>query len=108
MFVVLTDGHENASREFTADRIKSMLERQREVYKWEFVYLGANQNAWDIAQLYGFQQGNVAAYTGTGVGTRDAFAAAASNTASYRSGSSRSMAFSDDQRKKLKPTASAK
>lgn len=101
VFVVLTDGYENSSKEFTADKIKSMLEHQRDVYQWEFVYLGADQNAWDTAKLYGFTQANVAAYAGTSAGVNAAFAATASNAASYRSGATRSMAFSDEQRKKL-------
>jgi hypothetical protein len=48
LFVVVTDGHENASHEYSAERIKAMLKEQQEVYSWEFTYLGAHQDAWTI------------------------------------------------------------
>ena len=44
-FIVVTDGHENASREFNGDKIKEMVKHQSDVYNWSFVYLGANQDA---------------------------------------------------------------
>jgi uncharacterized protein YegL len=42
MFVITTDGMENASREYTYAKIKEMVERQKEQYSWEFIFLGAN------------------------------------------------------------------
>ena len=45
VFVIVTDGQENASREFTRAKIKEMIEHQQSVYKWQFTYLGANQDA---------------------------------------------------------------
>lgn len=45
MFVIITDGHENASREYTAERIKARIERQKQKYGWEFIFLGANMDA---------------------------------------------------------------
>jgi Mg-chelatase subunit ChlD len=43
--VVVTDGHENASREFTADTVRKLVTQQKEKYGWDFVFLGANQDA---------------------------------------------------------------
>ena len=43
--VVVTDGHENASREFTADAVRQLVTQQKEKYGWDFVFLGANQDA---------------------------------------------------------------
>lgn len=45
LFVVVTDGLENSSREFTRERIKQMIEHQQNVYSWQFNYLAANQDA---------------------------------------------------------------
>ena len=42
LFVITTDGMENASREYTHDKIKSLIERQKTKYGWEFIFLGAN------------------------------------------------------------------
>ena len=45
MIIVVTDGDENASREYTQKRIADIIKMQREVYSWEFLFLGANQDA---------------------------------------------------------------
>ncbi|QDT65560.1 vWA domain-containing protein [Calycomorphotria hydatis] len=53
VFVVMTDGHENSSREFTKQQIKDLIERQQNVYNWQFTFLGANQDAFSEAQGMG-------------------------------------------------------
>ena len=45
--VVLTDGQENASREYTRERVAEMIKHQQEKYAWEFVFLAANQDAFE-------------------------------------------------------------
>lgn len=45
VFVIVTDGQENSSKEFTTQQVKEMIERQRSDYKWQFTFLGANQDA---------------------------------------------------------------
>ncbi len=45
VFVITTDGQENSSKEFTKAQIKEMVERQQSQYKWQFTFLGANQDA---------------------------------------------------------------
>lgn len=45
IFVILTDGHENSSKEFTGQKIKEMIKHQKEKYSWMFVFLGANLDA---------------------------------------------------------------
>jgi hypothetical protein len=45
VFVISTDGQENASREFTRDQVKQMIAHQQQVYKWEFTFLAANAEA---------------------------------------------------------------
>ena len=53
LFVITTDGMENASREYSYDTIKSMIEHQKSKYGWEFLFLGANIDAVDVAGRIG-------------------------------------------------------
>ena len=53
LFVITTDGMENASREYTYDKIKSHIERQKSKYGWEFIFLGANIDAVEVANRIG-------------------------------------------------------
>lgn len=52
--MIITDGQENSSKEFTAAKIKEMIEHQRTAYKWEFIFVGANMDAVTTGQSYGF------------------------------------------------------
>lgn len=52
-FVIITDGGENASREFNAGQIKEKTSHQQSVYSWDFVYLGANQDAFNVGNTVG-------------------------------------------------------
>jgi len=45
LFVITTDGMENASREYTHDKIKKMIRHQKEKYGWDFMFLGTNKDA---------------------------------------------------------------
>ena len=56
LFVITTDGMENASREFTYDQIKKMVEKQKKRHNWEFIFLGANIDAIDVANRFGIAQ----------------------------------------------------
>ena len=51
---VLTDGYENASREWTHERIRALIDQQTHVYNWEFMYLGADQDAIEVGARMGF------------------------------------------------------
>ena len=53
IFVIITDGFENASREYTYDRVSRMIERQKEQYGWEFLFLVANMDAVSEAKKFG-------------------------------------------------------
>lgn len=56
MFVITTDGIENASRLYRAESVKSMIRREREKYGWEFLFLGADMDAVYSASKYGIDQ----------------------------------------------------
>ena len=56
LFVITTDGMENASREFTYDKIKSMIEKKKAKFNWEFIFLGANIDAVEVAGRFGIDR----------------------------------------------------
>ena len=53
--VVVTDGYENSSREWTTEAVKSLIKQQEENYQWDFVFLGANMDAVAVGQSFGFK-----------------------------------------------------
>src|SRR5690606_12079144 len=57
IFVVVTDGLENSSREYTKDKVKEMVKHQDEVYNWTFIFLGANQDAVFSGGEWGISKG---------------------------------------------------
>ena len=69
MFVIITDGLENASIEFSKDKIKEMIEHQREKYNWEFIFLGANIDAVNTAEQMGICKRRAANYIADSKGT---------------------------------------
>ena len=69
LFVITTDGMENASRRYTYDKVKSMIERQREKYGWEFLFLGANIDAAREAARFGIRADCAADYHADSIGT---------------------------------------
>ena len=60
VFVVMTDGEENSSREFSKADIKAMIQRQQDTYNWHFTFLGANQDAFAEAGGMGIAAAGVA------------------------------------------------
>lgn len=69
LFVITTDGLENASREYTFDKVKKMIERQKEKYNWEFLFLGANIDAIEVAGHMGISRDRAANYNCDSEGT---------------------------------------
>ena len=69
LFVITTDGMENASRRYTYDKVRAMLERQREKYGWEFLFLGANIDAAREAARFGIREECAADYHADSIGT---------------------------------------
>lgn len=53
LFVIITDGEENASREYSSEKVKAQIERQKKKYNWEFIFLGANLDAVQTAGRFG-------------------------------------------------------
>lgn len=62
ILAVLTDGHENSSKEYTTQTVADLIKEHREKYGWGVVFLGADQDAWDAAQHMGFEKGTTVSY----------------------------------------------
>ena len=56
IFVITTDGMENASHRYSSDQVKAMVKRQKEKYGWEFLFLGANIDAVETAARFGIME----------------------------------------------------
>ena len=69
IFVITTDGLENASREYTPERVKKMIEQQKEKYGWEFIFLGANIDAVETAGRIGISEDRTANFHSDSRGT---------------------------------------
>jgi len=69
MFVIITDGEENSSREYTAEKIKAQIERQKSKYGWEFVFLGANIDAVQTSGKFGISADRAVDYLADSKGT---------------------------------------
>ena len=69
IFIIMTDGMENASHIYSSDKVKHMIERQKEKYGWEFLFLGANIDAIEAAGHFGIDADKAANYQCDGEGT---------------------------------------
>ena len=69
MFVITTDGMENASHQFSSKEVKEMIERQKAKHGWEVLFIGANIDAVETAKHFGIQRDRVANYKADGAGT---------------------------------------
>ena len=69
MFVITTDGLENASRRYGYDKVRAMIERQKEKYGWEFIFLGANIDAAKEAARFGISADRAVRYQSDSMGT---------------------------------------
>lgn len=69
MFVITTDGMENASREFNYEKVRQMIEHQKNKYGWEFIFLGANIDAIATAERFGISKDRATNYNADSEGT---------------------------------------
>jgi len=69
MFIITTDGMENASREFSDEKVRRMIEHQKNKYGWEFIFLGANIDAIATAERFGIGEDRATNYHADSEGT---------------------------------------
>lgn len=120
VFVIITDGYENASREFRGDAIKKMIETVEKDKGWKFIYMGANQDAVKTGSMFGMKAANSVTYAADSEHTKVGFMNISDNLTNYRMAKtsfaktasfdglsnedmemlSQNLGFSDEQRKK--------
>lgn len=69
MFVIITDGYENASHRYSSNRVKAMIEHEKQKYGWEFLFIGANIDAVETAGHFGISQDRAVNYNADSQGT---------------------------------------
>jgi len=70
LFIITTDGMENASHLYTAEKVRDMIELEKTKYGWEFLFLGANMDAVATARSFGIGKDRAVSYKSDGAGTR--------------------------------------
>jgi len=83
LFVITTDGMENASRRYNYDKVRQMIQRQKEKYGWEFLFLGANMDAVTEAGKMGIRPERAVRFKCDKQGLRGAYESVAEATARY-------------------------
>jgi len=86
MFIITTDGMENASHRYNSDQVKAMIERQKEQYGWEFLFIGANIDAVETARRYGIDEDRAVNYHADPKGTACLYESVSNVVCSVRMG----------------------
>ena len=96
MFVITTDGYENASRRYDSETVKKMIERQKEKYGWEFLFIGANIDAVETAARYGIDKDRAVNYQADVKGTEIVYETVTKAVSSVRAGANLDADWSKD------------
>lgn len=99
--MILTDGYENASREYSKAKVKEMIEHQQTKYNWQFLFLGANQDAFAEAASIGINCMNAVNVSHSAQGYADGIGFASANVKAYRSGATMDASFSVNQQEQM-------
>lgn len=103
--VVMTDGYENASTEWTIDAVRRLISQQETVYDWDFVFMGANMDAVGVGQTLGFAAGKSLTYDADGDGVAGAWDAVSTYSARKRARGGvplASVSFDDTERRRAR------
>ena len=104
LFVITTDGMENASRTYTAEKVRQMIKREQEEYGWEFLFLGANMDAVETARRFHIDADRAVTYCcdreGTALNYEAISAAVSSVRASRPLGKAWKQSIEEDYRKR--------
>ncbi len=98
MFVIITDGYENSSHIYSSNRVKAMIENEKEKYGWEFLFIGANINAVETARHFGISEDRAVDYCADGQGTAVLYDTVSDTVCDMRA----AMPICDDWSKKIK------
>lgn len=96
VFAIMTDGMENSSQEFTQEQVNALVKQQTDDYAWQFVYLGANQDAIKVGEGLGISRDRSLTYTASSAGVHGMATGLENYVAAASAG--RSYAFTDEDR----------
>ena len=102
VMVLITDGQENASREFRKDQIEKMIKAKQEKAAWQFVFLSADLDAIGDALASGVRAASTLAHDKDSHGVGAAWASLSRSVSDYRSGNKEDVSFSDEDRSEQK------
>lgn len=102
MFVIITDGEENSSREYSSEKIKAQIEQQKTKYGWEFIFLGANIDAVETAAKFGIAPDRAQNYHADSEGVELNFRVMSEAVASFRECAAMPEGWSDEIQKDYK------
>ena len=92
----MTDGMENASRIYSSNKVKKMIERQKNRYGWEFLFIGANIDSVETAKHFGINSDRSVNYHADGQGTAVVFDAVSKTVCNFRQSRPLSSSWSDE------------
>lgn len=100
--VVVTDGEENSSKEYTHAQVKALVERQTNEWGWHFIFLAANIDAFETGAQYGYAKGSTMNFAPSSAGVANTYAVAGSTVSGLRANNSRgvqsTIEFTDEER----------
>lgn len=98
IFMVITDGEENTSTEYTYQDVKDRVTHQQEKYSWNFIFVGANIDSYSEGMKLGFCENNISNYTADKIGTESLYRSISKTICGYR----QSGIISDDWKDEIK------
>lgn len=99
LVAIVTDGRENASREYNRDQVRKMITEQTNTYNWKFTYLGANQDAFAEAWSIGISANAAMQFAANAKGARGSYVALSHNILRCRTAPSEAMNYTSAERK---------
>lgn len=96
--VIITDGLENSSREYSAERLREIISHQQQKYKWQFVFLGANQDAVLKGSEIGIAMASSLSVGATAAGLASSYGALSRSTKNFRLDSAEAINFTQEDR----------
>ncbi len=106
LFIITTDGMENASRKYSYEKVRKMVEKKKEKHHWEFIFLGANIDAVEVAGRFGVDRSRAVRYENDSAGTELNYRVMSNLVSSARScGSAMEMSAAFDDEAMLAPIA---
>lgn len=101
IFIIITDGMENASHKYSADKVKKMI-KDKKKQGWEFLFIGANIDAVTTAESFGIDKSRAVDYHADAIGTATVFTAVTENISYMRKNNALSDDWADDIKKDYK------